>query len=100
MGRTLDISSSTCYALHFMASKTEGDVFNLELHVIQISSHISQNGEVKVKKILSITIVHDAITTAGGVRAMPVTESMLSNAQGARQSEVHGLLGSTEKEAG
>ena len=41
----------------------------------------------KGESVVAQRIVHEAITTAGGVCAMPVTKSMLSYAQGARQSQ-------------
>ena len=37
------------------------------------------------ESLVAQRIVHDAITTAGGVCQMPVTKSMLLYAQGARQ---------------
>ena len=49
------------------------------------------------KSLVTQCIVHDAITTAGGVCQMPVTKSMLSYAQGARQRYMAYLEAEKEK---
>ena len=50
-----------------------------------INSHVAVEN-LKEESLVAQRIVHDAITTAGGgVCQMPVTKSMLSYAQGARQ---------------
>ena len=49
-----------------------------------INSHMAVQN-LKEESLVAQRIVHDAITTAGGVCQMPVTKSMLSYAQGAQQ---------------
>ena len=51
----------------------------------------------KEESLVTQRIEHDAITTAGGVCQMPVTKSMLSYAQGARQRYMAYLEAEKEK---
>ena len=61
-----------------------------------INSHVAVEN-LKEESLVAQRIVHDAITTAGGVCQMPVTKSMLSYAQGARQKYMAYLEAEKEK---
>ena len=61
-----------------------------------INIHVAVEN-LKEESLVAQRIVHDAITTAGGVCQMPVTKSMLSYAQGARQRYMAYLEAEKEK---